>query len=142
MSFCKKFTMDFLTKKSKVNEGGVPQYYVANSHPTIIEPEVFDLVQYELKRRKKDGRFTSCAYPFSGKIICGECGDIYGSKTGARIHRTERWYGNVTRSAGIGIAKRPILPTRKFRPLSLSLSTVFWGNEMKSWRHIMRLWKR
>lgn len=76
----KKFTVDFLTKKSKVNEGEVPQYYVANSHPAIIEPEVFDLVQYELKRRKKDGRFTSCAYPFSGKIICGECGGIYGSK--------------------------------------------------------------
>lgn len=76
----KKFTVDFLTKKSKVNEGEVPQYYVANSHPAITEPEVFDLVQYELKRRKKDGRFTSCAYPFSGKIICGECGGIYGSK--------------------------------------------------------------
>ena len=24
--------------------------------------------------------YTSCAYPFSGKIICGECGGIYGSK--------------------------------------------------------------
>lgn len=76
----KKFTIDFLTKKSKINEGEVPQYYVANSHPAIIEPELFDLVQYELKQRKQDGRFTSCAYPFSGKIICGECGGIYGSK--------------------------------------------------------------
>lgn len=47
-------------------------------------------------------------------------------------HRTGRWYGNVTRSTGAGIAKRPILPTRKFRPLSLSPSTVFWGNGMKS----------
>ena len=76
----KKFTIDFLTKKSKINEGEVPQYYVAHSHPAIIEPELFDLVQYELKQRKQDGRFTSCAYPFSGKIICGECGGIYGSK--------------------------------------------------------------
>ena len=76
----KCYTIDFLNKKRKVNEGEVPQYYVANSHPAIIEPEIFDLVQYELKRRKKDGRFTSCAYPFSGKIICGECGGICGSK--------------------------------------------------------------
>lgn len=76
----KRFTVDFLTKKQKVNEGEVPQYYVANSHPAIIEPEVFDLVQYEIKRRKKDGRWTSSTYPFSGKIICGECGGIYGSK--------------------------------------------------------------
>ena len=48
----KKFTVDFLTKKQKVNEGEVPQYYVTNSHPAIIEPELFDLVQYELKTRK------------------------------------------------------------------------------------------
>lgn len=76
----KKFTIDFLTKKSKINEGEMPQYYMAHSYPVIIEPELFDLVQYELKQRKQDGRFTSCAYPFSGKIICGECGGIYGSK--------------------------------------------------------------
>ena len=76
----KRFTVDFLTKKQKMNEGEVPQYYVANSHPAIIEPEVFDLVQYEIGRRKKDGKWTSCTYPFSGKIICGGCGGIYGSK--------------------------------------------------------------
>ena len=76
----KRYTVDFLTKKQKVNMGEVPQYYVANSHPAIIAPEIFDLVQYEFKRRKKDGRWTSCTYPFSGKIICGECGGIYGSK--------------------------------------------------------------
>ena len=76
----KKFTVDFLTKKQKVNEGEVPQYYVANSHPAIIAPEIFDLVQYELKKRKEDGLFTSCLHPFSGRIICGQCGGIYGSK--------------------------------------------------------------
>ena len=76
----KKFTVDFLTKKQKVNEGEVPQYYVANSHPAIIEPEIFDLVQYELKQRKESGRWTSSAHCFSGKIFCGECGGLYGSK--------------------------------------------------------------
>ena len=55
----KSFTVDFLTKKSKLNEGEVPQYYVANSHPAIIKPEIFDLVQYEMKQRKADGWFTS-----------------------------------------------------------------------------------
>jgi hypothetical protein len=76
----KKFTVDFLTKKQKINEGEVPQYYVENSHPAIIEPELFDLVQYEMRRRQKDGRWTSSAHPFSGKIFCGECGEMYGSK--------------------------------------------------------------
>lgn len=34
----KSFTVDFLTKKTKINEGEVPQYYVEDSHPAIIEP--------------------------------------------------------------------------------------------------------
>ncbi|WP_023975762.1 recombinase family protein [Clostridium beijerinckii] len=46
----KSFTVDFLTKKKKINEGEIPQYYVENSHPAIITPEVFDLVQHEVKK--------------------------------------------------------------------------------------------
>jgi len=76
----KRFTVDFLTKTTKVNEGEVPQYYVQNSHPAIIEPDEFDAVQNEMERRKKLGRPISCHSPFSAKIICGECGGFYGSK--------------------------------------------------------------
>lgn len=76
----KRFTVDFLTQKTKVNEGEVPQYYVENSHPAIIEPEVFDMVQAEIKRRKPMGRRQSGIGGFSSKIVCGECGGFYGSK--------------------------------------------------------------
>ena len=58
--------MDFLTKKQKVNEGEVPQYYVANSHPAIIDPEIFDLVQYELKKRKEDGLYLEILFIQTG----------------------------------------------------------------------------
>ena len=50
----KTYTVDFLTKKQKVNEGEIPQYYVENSHPAIISAEVFDMVQQEMKNRKAD----------------------------------------------------------------------------------------
>ena len=43
----KAFTVDFLTKKQKKNEGEVPQYYVENSHPAIIDPAEWKLVQRE-----------------------------------------------------------------------------------------------
>ena len=46
----KRFTIDFLTKTTKVNEGEVPQYYVQNSHPAIIEPDEFGAVQIEIER--------------------------------------------------------------------------------------------
>ena len=52
----KAFTVDFLTKKQKKNEGEVPQYYVENSHPAIIDPAEWKLVQRELERRKAIGR--------------------------------------------------------------------------------------
>ena len=60
----KRFTVDFLTKKSKVNEGEVPQYYIEESHPAIIVPEEFELVQAELLRRQTLRR------QYNGKSVC------------------------------------------------------------------------
>ena len=47
-------------------------------HEAIIPHETFDRVQVEIARRKKG--FTSGKMIFSGKIYCGECGQIYGPK--------------------------------------------------------------
>ena len=52
----KRFTVDFLQKKMKENEGEVPQYYVENSHEAIVSPELFDQVQEEMERRRILGR--------------------------------------------------------------------------------------
>jgi DNA invertase Pin-like site-specific DNA recombinase len=77
----KVFTVDFLSKKTKINEGEVPQYYVENSHPGIILPETYELVQAEMERRRALGKqLTSTDSPFSCKIVCGECLGFYGSK--------------------------------------------------------------
>ena len=76
----KKFTVDFLTKKMKVNEGEVPQYYVEDSHPAIITRREFDIVQAEIARRKELGSSYSGNDIFSSKIICADCGGFYGSK--------------------------------------------------------------
>ena len=76
----KTYTVDFLTKTKKVNEGEVPQYYVECSHPAIIDPFEWEAVQVEVARRKKLGRRHDCFTPFSGKVICGDCGGVYGSK--------------------------------------------------------------
>ena len=76
----KRYTVDFLTKTMKVNEGEVPQYYVEDSHPAIILPEEWEAVQTEIARRKGKGKRHDCGSPFSGKILCGDCGSVYGSK--------------------------------------------------------------
>lgn len=77
----KRFTVDFLSKKMKRNEGEVPQYYVENSHPAIISPEMFDLVQAELEKVISAGYKRSSVSCFSGKIFCAYCGEVYSRKT-------------------------------------------------------------
>ena len=84
----KSFTVDFLTKKTKVNEGEVPQYYVEDSHPAIIEPWEWEQVQAELERRKNSRNRHRQTSPFSGKILCADCGGIFGAKT---WHSTDRY---------------------------------------------------
>lgn len=74
----KSYTVDFLTKKKKVNEGEIPQYYVQNNHEAIITPETWDFVQTQLDNSK--GRARSRASIFSSKIQCGDCGAWFGSK--------------------------------------------------------------
>lgn len=76
----KCFTVDFLNKKRKVNEGEVPQYYIEKSHQPIIDPQEFDLVQAEFARRKELGLHYSGSSVFASRIVCGDCGSYYGSK--------------------------------------------------------------
>ncbi len=76
----KVYTEDFLTKKKVKNDGQVPQYYVENNHPAIIEPGLFDRVQKLMAVRHPGKNRNSCITPFSSKIKCGECSSWYGSK--------------------------------------------------------------
>ena len=76
----KRFTVDFLEKRMKVNEGEVPQYYIEESHQPIIDPAEFDKVQAELARRKGLGHRYSGGSIFASRIVCGDCGAFYGPK--------------------------------------------------------------
>lgn len=74
----KKYTVDFLTKKLKKNNGEVAQYYVEDSHPAIINPDEWELVQAELELNnqvRSHGNNVLC-----GRVICADCGSIYGPK--------------------------------------------------------------
>lgn len=84
----KTFTTDFLTKKMKPNEGEVPQFYVTDSHDSIIDAEMFDYVQAEFARRKALGRSYNCKSCFSAKLVCGDCGGFFGSKV---WHSTDKY---------------------------------------------------
>jgi hypothetical protein len=76
----KSYTTDFLTKKTKINEGEIPQYYVEHNHEAIIDSDIFEMVQREILKRGKGKKYHSGVHAFSTKIKCGECGSWYGSK--------------------------------------------------------------
>ena len=84
----KRFTIDFLQKKMKDNEGEVPQYYVEDSHPAIILKDEWELVQAEMAKRKSYGKHRNSISPFSSKLICGDCGYSFGSKV---WHSTDKY---------------------------------------------------
>ena len=76
----KSYTVDFLTKKKKMNEGEIPQYYVRDNHEAIIPPETFEMVQTLMATRKKGKNRLSSVSIFSSKIKCADCGSWYGPK--------------------------------------------------------------
>ena len=76
----KTYTVDFLTKKKKVNEGEIPQYYVRDNHEAIIDPETFEMVQTLMSTRTKGRNRRSSVSIFSSKVKCGDCGSWYGPK--------------------------------------------------------------
>ena len=92
----KKFTVDFLMKKMKPNEGEVPQYYVEHSHEAIINPTEWDMVQAEIARRKALGRVYSGNSVFSSKLVCGDCGSFFGQKVwhSTDVYRKVIWRCN------------------------------------------------
>ncbi|MDD4690241.1 MAG: recombinase family protein [Eubacteriales bacterium] len=80
----KKFSQNHLTKKTEVNKGQFPMYYVKDSHVEIIEKDMFDKVQEEIVLRQSKfigGSKLKSFSEFTGIIHCKKCGANYRKKT-------------------------------------------------------------
>lgn len=93
----KTYTVDYLTKEKRKNEGDVRQFLVENSHEPIIEPEIFDCVQKKLQKHCMNRAKIKSDHPFANRLICGDCGEFYGHKVWHNRKNTNRydiWYCN------------------------------------------------
>jgi hypothetical protein len=80
--------VDFLSRKRAKNNGVLPKYYVEDSHPAIIDKELWDVVQLEFERRKAfKKKYNMRIYDiykknncFMSRVICGKCNRAYGRK--------------------------------------------------------------
>ena len=107
----KVFTPDYLTHEVRQNKGEVPQYFVRNHHPAIIDENLFEEAQVIRKENSVSyGRENEerKARAFSQRLICGECGRFFHvtntnnnpiwrcptsrQTTGKRICRAEKVY--------------------------------------------------
>ena len=76
----KKFTSDYLTHEVRDNKGEVPQYFVRNHHPAIVDEDLFEKAQEVVKvnsdlyNRTRSGKKPRA---FSQRLICGECGRFF-----------------------------------------------------------------
>ncbi len=90
----KTYIADLFTRQTKKNTGELPQYYVENSHPAIIDRLTFQRVQEEMARRSSLKKVSAAAKTelakYSGKYVltellsCGNCGSPYRRVTWTR----------------------------------------------------------
>ncbi|ETA81692.1 recombinase family protein [Youngiibacter fragilis] len=90
----KTYIADLFTRQTKKNTGELPQYYVENSHPAIIDRLTFQQVQEEMARRSSLKKVSAAAKTelakYSGKYVltellsCGNCGSTYRRVTWSR----------------------------------------------------------
>ncbi len=93
----KTYVKDFLSHKLVKNNGEVDSYYVEDHHDPIINPDEWEMVQAERKRRKALNGTYGCSSTFSSRLICGDCGSFYGQKV---WHSTDKYRKLIYRCNG------------------------------------------
>ena len=81
----KTYRENHITKRTVKNQGQLPKYHAEQTHEAIISIEDFEKVQVEIERRAEkyapSKRDSTKHYPFTGIVICGNCGKAYRRKT-------------------------------------------------------------
>lgn len=102
----KTITPDYLSHAKKYNHGEEELVIIRDHHEPIIDRELWDTVQRELKKRNRNGDLGaghSNRYVFSGKIKCGECGASFVSRKKSRKDGSlyRRWSCYTATSEGL-----------------------------------------
>lgn len=87
----KTFTENHRTHRTVINRGEKDRYLVEETHPSLIEKEIFEKVQEEIERRRSlpslDSNWKVKTSVFTSKIICADCGRTFRRK----VNRRERY---------------------------------------------------
>ena len=107
----KTFRENHMTKRKCINRGEHPMYLAEQAHEAIIPLEIYEAVQHRLKKQSEvyGVKNTTNRYPFSGKLICANCGKKYRRK----ITRGEVfWICSTFNSHGKAFCRSKQIPER------------------------------
>lgn len=98
----KTYTPDYLTHAKKYNRGQEEMVYIKDHHEPIISRDIWDATQKELERRTITDEMKSKhsnRYWCSGKLICGDCGERFVSRTkkmkGGSVYKAWRCFATA-----------------------------------------------
>ena len=83
----KTFRNNHLEKRKIVNRGHLPQYFVEDTHPAIVDMVTYQIVKERLQEASEYFTPTTpqSESPFSKKMVCGYCGEyVKRAKNNAR----------------------------------------------------------
>ena len=112
--FQKEYVQDPISKKSKINRGELPQYFVKNTHEAIIPMEVYQAVQTEKARPGSLGLWQTGAsippaLPAKSSAVGAE------RAISAPTARDEKILTLTTPSGSAGLEEKPGMPSAKTR---------------------------
>lgn len=129
----KTFTPNYLTHDKKYNRGEEEKVCLFDHHPAIIDRELWNRTQEELKRKSPTTEQKlkhSNRYWCSGKLYCGICGSHYVSRTKrlnngliykawrcyqAAVHGTHKErFGEIVGCNNSSISEKALLSCMKF----------------------------
>lgn len=111
----KTYTVDFLSKEIRRNNGERKQWYIHDSHDAIITSEAFKRAQIELKRRREP-RGKHYNSPFTSRLICGECGTNYNHRSKLPDYEEKRFdLWACDKAFKTGACSAPMIPDRKIK---------------------------
>jgi site-specific DNA recombinase len=119
--FQKTYNTDHLTKKRADNKGELPQYYIEDSHPAIIDKDAWECVRLELERQEQYCRTHRISKyhnhnkenPLSARITCSVCGSTYMLLKSKRVGEKNRKYWRCSSfrgKHGTEVARRTFTP--------------------------------
>jgi len=125
-----------ITHQKKMNCGQLPRFVVEGTHPVVIDEELHQKVEAERERRRKAGavrwRVASC---FTGKLVCGICGQTYTytpgtgtNKEGLTEYQMGQYRCSNKRNNGLKACSAKNLPLRALRQACCSSLGPLFGS--------------